>query len=67
MLEVFAADPDGDKLTYEWESPGIISGGGATIFYTPNSCCGEPKIMVTVKDNKGGSEDTVITVPARDL
>jgi hypothetical protein len=65
IVEVFAADSDGDKLTYTWESPGIISGSGSTIYYTPNSCCGAPKIMVTVKDNKGGSRDTVITVPTK--
>jgi|WetSurMetagenome_2_1015567.scaffolds.fasta_scaffold217277_2 hypothetical protein len=65
LVEVFAADSDGDKLTYMWESPGIISGSGSTIYYTPNSCCGAPKIMVTVKDSKGGSHDTVITVPTK--
>jgi hypothetical protein len=65
LVEVFAADSDGDKLTYMWESPGIISGSGSTIYYTPNSCCGEPKIIVTVKDNRGGSKDTVITVPTK--
>jgi hypothetical protein len=69
LIEVFAADSDGDNLTYEWESPGIISRSGSQsgsqVFFTPNSCCGEPKIKVTVKDNKGGSKDTVITVPAK--
>jgi hypothetical protein len=69
LVEVFAADSDGDNLTYEWESPGIISRSasqkGSQVFYTPNSCCGEPKIKVTVKDNKGGSKDTVITVWAK--
>ena len=69
LVEVFAADSDGDNLTYEWESPGIISRSpsqsGSQVFYTPNSCCGEPQIKVTVKDNKGGSKDTVITVPTK--
>jgi hypothetical protein len=69
IVEVYAADSDGDSLTYLWESPGIISRSpsqiGSQIFYTPNSCCGEPRIKVTVTDDKGAFKDTVITVPTK--
>ena len=69
IVEVVAADSDGDSLTYLWESPGILSRSpsqiGSEVFYTPNSCCGEPQIKVTVSDNKGGSKDTIITVSTK--
>jgi hypothetical protein len=69
IVKVVAADSDGDSLTYEWETPGILSRSPSQIpsqiFYTPNSCCGEPRIKVTVTDNKGGIKDTIITVPAK--
>ena len=62
-----AVDQDNDKLSYEWETIGNIardsSGDGSSVFYTPNSCCGAPEIIVTVKDGRGGRADSQFTVP----
>jgi hypothetical protein len=65
LVKVIAADPDSDKLTYEWETVGNITGSGKSVAFTPNSCCGEPDIKVTVKDNKGGIKDTIVIVPTK--
>jgi hypothetical protein len=69
LVEVLAADSDGDSLTYEYLTPGIISRSPSQppseAFYTPNSCCGQPQIIVTVKDDNGGRKDTMIVVPAK--
>jgi hypothetical protein len=69
IVEVNAADSDGDKITYEFLTPGIISRSPSQppyeAFYTPNSCCGQPQIIITVKDGNGGQKDTMIVVPAK--
>ncbi len=66
MVECTAVDPDNDNLSYEWNTIGNISGreeGGARVYFTPNSCCGLPEIILTVKDGRGGSVDSQFTVP----
>jgi hypothetical protein len=65
IIKVIAVDPDSDKLTYQWETAGNISGSGKSVVFTPNSCCGEPDIKVTVRDNKGGLKDSVVIVPVK--
>jgi hypothetical protein len=65
LIEVKAVDSDNDKLTYEWNTPGSISGSGSKIFFSPGSCCGAPKIVVTVSDGNGGSIDSGVVVPFR--
>lgn len=55
-LKCIAHDPDGDKLTYEWEaSRGSISGTGPIVkFNAPNSYV-SVTISVRVSDGRGGS------------
>jgi hypothetical protein len=63
IIHCEAFDEDNDKLSYQWETVGPTSGSGASIFFTPSACCGLPIIILTVDDGKGGSVDTMITVP----
>jgi hypothetical protein len=50
-----ASDPDKDPLTYAWAaSDGRFSGEGATVTWTAPERLGACKIMVTVRDDKGG-------------
>lgn len=54
-LQVFASDPDGDKLSYDWVAEkGSISGTGSKIFWTAPDEVGFYEITVTVFDTHGG-------------
>lgn len=59
-----ATDPDGDKLTYRWESGlGVLTGTGPTVQYTAESCCpGSNLIVLRVEDGKGGEVQADVTV-----
>lgn len=63
LVKCTAFDANNDPLSYEWETVGNIAGKGESVYYTPNSCCSEPRIRLTVKDQKGGIFDTLFTVP----
>lgn len=61
VIKCVASDPDGDPLTYVWESSdgGPLDPLGANpneVVYTTHSCCGGiTEITVTVTDDKGGN------------
>jgi hypothetical protein len=63
LVKCTAIDSENDNLTYEWQTIGNIAGSGASIFFTPNSCCSEPKIQLTITDGWGGEFDTLFDVP----
>jgi hypothetical protein len=63
LIKCTAVDSNNDNLTYEWESVGYIYGSGSCVYYTPSSCCGVPRIKVTVKDGRGKSIDSSFSVP----
>jgi hypothetical protein len=65
MIEVNAVDPDSEKLSYEWETVGNISGKGSIVWFTPNACCGSPSVIITVRDGNGGSRDSLVIVPIK--
>jgi hypothetical protein len=61
IIKCQATDPDGDMLSYVWESSDggpldAVSAGGNEVVYTTHTCCGGiTEIMVTVNDTKGGN------------
>ena len=67
-LFVTASDPDGDELSYSWESnAGEFSGNNVSMTWTAPlgaPCCtpGPYLISVTVQDGKGGSDSVEIIV-----
>ena len=67
-LFVTASDPDGDELSYSWESTaGEFSGNNVSVTWTAPlgaPCCvpGPYLISVTVQDGKGGSDSGEIIV-----
>ena len=66
IVKCIAVDPNNDKLSYFWNTIGNIAmegGDGSSVYYTPNSCCSEPKIQLTVKDGRNGEADTLFDVP----
>jgi hypothetical protein len=63
IVKCTAVDSNNDKLSYEWQTAGNIAGNGASIFFTPNACCSQPMISLTVKDGRGGEIDTLFKVP----
>ncbi|MBT7789911.1 MAG: hypothetical protein HN757_13615 [Calditrichaeota bacterium] len=65
-----ASDPDGDPLTYVWETnQGTISGGYTEISYTATYPGGPYRIIVTVNDGLDTDVDSLviseITYPIR--
>ncbi|MBL8028665.1 MAG: hypothetical protein JNL74_19735 [Fibrobacteres bacterium] len=64
ILKCSATDPDGDPLSYTWESSDggpldPVNAAGNEVVYTTHSCCGGiTEIIVTVKDNRGGNSKT---------
>ena len=63
LIKCTVIDSNNDELTFEWQTTGNIAGSGSSIFYTPNSCCGQPQIIITVTDGRGGSADTMYNIP----
>jgi len=60
-----AKDPDGDELSYKWETSGLgyILGSGSSVTFSAASCCaGRNEIMVTVSDPNGESASRKVTV-----
>ena len=61
IIKCQATDPDGDPLSYVWESSDggpldPVNAEGNEVVYTTHSCCGGiTEIMVTVNDTKGGN------------
>ena len=64
LIKCIAVDENGAQLTYEWSTSGNIAGSGSSVYYTPNSCCGQPQIIITVSNGRN-SIDTVYNVPFR--
>ncbi len=57
----WAADPDGDPLTYAWDFGDGTTGTGASVSHT-YATAGAYNAKVTVSDGKGGSASaTVLT------
>jgi hypothetical protein len=55
VIKCTAHDPDGDKLTYQWqESVGKVSGKGDTVTYTAPLSYVDVTVYVTVSDGRGG-------------
>jgi hypothetical protein len=63
-ISVTASDPDNQPLTYKWSaSTGDIIGEGASVRFSASFCCVGPNIViVTVKDNAGGSATQQVDV-----
>ena len=58
-----ASDADGDTISYEWSATGgSFSGTGPVVSWVAAEQHGTYKITVTVKDNKGGMVQAVITL-----
>jgi hypothetical protein len=54
-VQVAAADPDGDKLTYKWSAVrGTIEGEGRQVKWTAPAEMGEFEVICVVSDGKGG-------------
>jgi len=55
LLVCIANDPDGDKLTYNWQTDrGTISGQGRIVTYTAPLSYVDAKVTVTISDSRGG-------------
>lgn len=66
-INCFAADPDGDTLSYNWSSFfGSISGSGTTITWTAPTSAGNYYITCEVNDNRGAQVIDSIGVSVRD-
>jgi hypothetical protein len=63
-VTVVASDPDDQPLTYKWQaSTGDIIGDGASVRFSASFCCRGPNtVVVTVKDNAGGSTTQLVDV-----
>lgn len=63
-ITVVATDPDNQPLTYKWSaSTGDIIGEGTSVRFSASFCCRGPNtVMVTVKDNAGGSATQLVDV-----
>lgn len=56
-VSVYATDPDGDDLTYEYTSSGgTISGTGSSVIWTAPDSIGTYSIDVSVSDGYGGTD-----------
>jgi hypothetical protein len=54
-VQVAAADPDGDKLTYKWSAvKGTIEGEGKQVKWTAPAEIGEYEVTCVVSDGRGG-------------
>lgn len=63
-LQAVVSDPNGDSLNYKWTASGgsfVEQGRGNTTWMAPKQF-GDYEIKLTVDDNKGGSQESVITI-----
>jgi len=61
-----ASDPDGDELSYVWETTGgEITGEGATISWISPEMCTTYTVTATVMDNRDGEATEDITIRVR--
>jgi len=63
-VTVVAADPDGDRLTFEWAADlGYLTGQGAEVIYAAPLCCASwATVRVTVNDGNGGVAHETVTL-----
>ena len=55
LIKLIAHDPDGDALTYSWQTDrGSLSGDGATVNYTSPQSYVTVTVTVRVSDGRGG-------------
>jgi len=63
MISCIAYDPDGDPLTYKWAADGgKFSGSGADVVYAVPDTMGDYDLVVSVTDDKGGSENRTFSM-----
>jgi len=63
MISCVASDPDGDPLTYKWTAEGgKFSGSGTDVVYVSPDTMGDYNLVVTVTDNKGGSDNRTFSM-----
>ncbi len=62
-IRVFAYDPDGDELSYEWQvSGGEISGQGQVAIWTAPDSLGTYTIAIRVTDRNGGGAEMQLSL-----
>ena len=67
-LTCIANDPDGDNLTYTWESAsGTIDGTGHIVTWTAPSTEGTYSVSCKVEDGNGGQDIEIINITVFDL
>lgn len=66
-LTAKVADPDGDRLTFEWLPVlGYVTGSGHEVTYSTTGCClGGNAVQLTVRDGRGGEVVAVANVTVR--
>jgi len=63
LISCMAYDPDGDPLTYAWAAEGgQFSGSGADVVYVAPDTMGDYNLVVSVKDDKGGSDNRTFSM-----
>jgi len=65
MISCVARDPDGDPLTYKWAADGGKFSGsfsGAEVIYLSPDTMGDYNLVVTVSDDKGGSDNRTFSM-----
>jgi hypothetical protein len=61
-ITALAFDADNDTLSYEWGATGgTVAGSGSSITFTPPGV-GTHMVSVTVRDGRGGTVSTDVTV-----
>ena len=63
-VSAVAADPDGDKVSYAWTTPGgtLANPSGAETQWTAPMQEGPVPVAITVTDGKGGTATDAITI-----
>jgi hypothetical protein len=55
--------PQGDTVQYKWSSDGgVLTGDGASVNWQAPNDYGDYHVMVTAKDNNGGSAESTLTL-----
>lgn len=63
LISCIAHDPDGDPLAYDWAAEGgQFSGSGADVVYVAPDTMGDYNLVVSVKDDKGGSDNRTFSM-----